>query len=134
MHFKYPVHLYSPPLTITGLNIIFVCGWFPTFRKHEQTITSTEIEFVIWNSQQTKEQDQMASPVNSTKYLIPILLKLFQKLQRKENIWTHFMRPPSPWYQNERYHKKIKLQANITTECKCKTPQQMLANWIQQHL
>ena len=134
MHFKYPVHLYSPPLTITGLNIIFVCGWFPTFRKHEQTITSTEIEFVIWNSQQTKEQDQMASPVNSTKYLIPILLKLFQKLQRKENIWTHFMRPPSPWYQNERYHKKIKLQANITTKCKFKTPQQMLANWIQQHL
>ena len=31
-----------------------------------------------------------------------------KELQRKEHIWTHFMRPPSPWYQNQkkRYHKK----------------------------
>ena len=28
--------------------------------------------------------------------LTPILLKLFQKLQRKENSQTHSMRPPSP--------------------------------------
>ena len=28
--------------------------------------------------------------------LAPILLKLFQKLQRKEHSQTHFMRPPTP--------------------------------------
>ena len=34
--------------------------------------------------------------------LMPILLKLFQKLQRKEHFQIHFMRPPSPWYQKQK--------------------------------
>ena len=29
--------------------------------------------------------------------LMPILLKLFQKLQKKEHFQTHSTRPPSPW-------------------------------------
>ena len=35
---------------------------------------------------------------------MPLLLKLFQKLQRKEYSQTHSMRPPSTWYKNQRYH------------------------------
>ena len=34
------------------------------------------------------------------------------------------MRPPSPWYQNQRQHNKRKLQANITDEHRCKNPRQ----------
>ena len=48
----------------------------------------------------------------------------FKKLQRKGNFLTHSMRPPSPWYQNQRQHKKRKLQANIIDEHRCKNPQQ----------
>ena len=32
--------------------------------------------------------------------LMPILLKLFQKVAEKEHFQTHSMRPPSLWYQN----------------------------------
>ena len=58
--------------------------------------------------------------------LMPILLELFQKLQRKEHFKTHSMRPSSLRYQNQTKttHKKRKLQANITDEHRCKNPQQ----------
>ena len=55
--------------------------------------------------------------------LMPILLKLFQKLQRKEHFQTHSTRPPSPWYQNQTKTTQRKLQANITDEHRCKNPQ-----------
>ena len=41
-----------------------------------------------------------------TEQLIPILLILFQKFQRKECFLTHSMRPGSPWYQTKISHKK----------------------------
>ena len=47
-----------------------------------------------------------------------------KKLQRKEHFQTHSRRPRSPWYQNQRQHKKRKLQANITDVHRCKNPQQ----------
>ena len=78
--------------------------------------------------------------------LTPLLLKLFEKkLQRKGYSQTHSMRPPSPWYQNQtkiphthkknnnNQKKKKKLQANVTDEHRCKNPQKILANCIQQY-
>ena len=63
-------------------------------------ITSTEIEAVIQNLPENR------SPVPYVftgelyqifrEELISILLKLFQKLQRKEHFQTHSMGPPSP--------------------------------------
>ena len=57
--------------------------------------------------------------------LMPILLKLFKKL-RKEHFKAHFSRRPSPSYQNQTKTTttKRKIQANITNEHRCKTPQQ----------
>ena len=60
--------------------------------------------------------------------LMPILLKLFQKLQRKQHFQTHSMRPPYPDTKTrQRQHKKRKLQADITDEHRCKDPQQNLS-------
>ena len=65
---------------------------------------------------------------------MPILLKLFQKIAEKEHFQTHSTRPSSPWYQNQRQHKKRKLQANITDEHRCKILNKILPNRIQQHI
>ena len=62
--------------------------------------TSTEIEAVIKNHPKNRSPgpDGFTEEVYQTfrEELMPILLKLFQKLQRKEHFQTHFMRPPSP--------------------------------------
>ena len=66
---------------------------------------------------------------------MPIILKLFQKLQKEEHFQNHSMRPASPWYQNQtKKTQKRKLQPNITDEHKCKNPQQNFANRIQEHI
>ena len=78
---------------------------FPKLDQEEienlnRPITSTEIETVIRNL----PANRSPGPGGFTaefyqkfrEELTPILLKLFQKLQRKVNFQTHSMRPPSP--------------------------------------
>ena len=63
-------------------------------------ITSTEIEAVIKNLQKNKSPgpDDFTGEFCQTfrEELMPILLNLFQKLQRKGHFQTHSMMPQSP--------------------------------------
>ena len=65
--------------------------------------------------------------------LTPLFPELIPKMQMKRYFQTHSLTPPSHWNQNQRYHKKRKLQANIIDECRHKI-NKILANWIQQYI
>ena len=102
-------------------------------RKYEQTITSNEMEMWLKIFQQMKVQDQTASQWNSTKHikksLVPIFLKLFQKIEGGRNtpkyIWWSHHYPDTKTRQGK--YKTGKLQANIFDEHRCKSPQQHIS-------
>ena len=60
------------------------------------SITSIEMEAVIKNLPKNKSPGPGEFDQAFREELIPILLKLFQKLQRKEHFQTHSTRPPLP--------------------------------------
>ena len=91
-------------------------------------ITSTEIEAVIKNppKKQKPKADGFTGKIYQTfrEKLMPILLKFFQKLQRKEHFQTHSRGHHHPDTKTrQKQHKKRKLRANLTDEHRCKNQQ-----------
>ena len=97
-------------------------------------ITSSEIEFVIKKQNKTKNLlvNKSLGPDGFTgefyltykEELIPTLLKLFLKMEKMEHSQIHSMRPPLPWYQNQKKTlEKRTLQASIFCNYKCKNHQ-----------
>ena len=104
-------------------------------------ITNIEIEAMIKNLPENKSPrpDGFTGKFYQIfrEELMPILLKLFQKIAEEGN--TSKLIPPGHHHPDiktrQRQHKRRKLQANITDEHRCKNPpNKILANRIQQHI
>ena len=105
---------------------------FPKLNHEEieninRSITSTEIETVIRNLPANKSPGPEGFTAEFyqkfREELTPILLKLFQKISEKGKLPNSFYEAtitliPKP----DKNKKKIKLQANITDEHRCKNP------------
>ena len=101
-------------------------------------ITSNEIEIVIKNLPTNKSPgpDGFTGKFYQTfrEELTPILLKLFQNTEEEGILANSFYEASiTLLLKPEGYYKKIKLQANIPDEHRCKIPNKILANQIQEH-
>ena len=100
---------------------------------NNQTI-STEIEAGIKNLSKNKSlgPDDFTGEFHQTfrEELMPILLKLFQKIAEGRTLPNSFYEATITLISKP----KTTLQANITDEQRCKNPQKILVNGIQQHI
>ena len=95
-------------------------------------ITSTEIKAVIKNLSKKKKKTENLGPDGFTgefyqtfrEELMPILLKLFQKIAEEGTLPNSFYEATNTLIPNQTKttHKKRNLQANITDEHRCKNP------------
>ena len=90
------------------------------------SVTSKKAESVIKISQWTEVQDQMASwwILQNIPRINTILSLTLPLIEEEGTLQTHFIRPG--------HCKKRKLQANATSEHRCKTINKMLGSQIQQ--
>ena len=77
----------------------------------------------------------MASQVNSIKQrknFYQFFSNSLKRMKRKEHSQRHSMKPPLPWYKNQRkdtIEKNNKLQTNILDEYRWKNSQQNISKW-----
>ena len=91
-------------------------------------VISTEIEAVIKNHPENKSQgsDGFKGELYQTfrEELLPILLKLFQKIAEDGTLPNSFYEATITLIPKPKTTQKRKLQANITDDHRCKNPQQ----------
>lgn len=96
--------------------------------------TRTEIESVMKKKTlpTNKSPDWMPSLGNSNKDIRQNLYWFFsrssKRLKMREISHSHSVKPPLPWFKTrQRHYQKIKSQANISDENRCKNPQQSIS-------